>query len=133
MTSYHSPKKSHNPPKRLLFDKYLAESGFYLQQNLLTTFLHRGVLTGGLASMVIDELQHEICPFCSISFYAIFIPSRHFVKAVSSQPDRGDLSAIDGAVEVIFFDFDGTLTESHRHDFCSVPGLSPNSWSLKKW
>lgn len=60
------------------------------------------------------------------SFYAIFIPSRHFVKAVSSQPDRGDLSAIDGAVEVIFFDFDGTLTESHRHDFCPVPGLSPN-------
>jgi len=32
--------------------------------------------------------------------------------AVSSQPDRGDLSAIDGAVEVIFFDFDGTLTET---------------------
>lgn len=32
--------------------------------------------------------------------------------AVSSQPDRGDLSAIDGDVEVIFFDFDGTLTET---------------------
>jgi hypothetical protein len=36
---------------------------------------------------------------------------------VSSQPDRGDLSAIDGAVEVIFFDFDGTLTESPCHGF----------------
>lgn len=32
--------------------------------------------------------------------------------AVSSQPDRNDLSAIDGDVEVIFFDFDGTLTET---------------------
>ncbi|CAJ1370391.1 unnamed protein product [Effrenium voratum] len=32
--------------------------------------------------------------------------------AVSSVPDRGDLSAIDGDVEVIFFDFDGTLTET---------------------
>ena len=62
----------------------------------------------------------------NMKFYSMCIPSRHFVKAVSSQPDRGDLSAIDGAVEVIFFDFDGTLTESHRHDFCSVPGLSPN-------
>lgn len=65
--------------------------------------------------------------FNFIPFYSICIPSRHFVKAVSSQPDRGDLSAIDGAVEVIFFDFDGTLTESHRHDFCSVPGLSPEN------
>lgn len=32
-------------------------------------------------------------------------------EAVSSQADRGDLSAIDGEVDVIFFDFDGTLTE----------------------
>eukprot|EP00435_Cladocopium_sp_Y103_P035696 s2096_g9.t1 len=51
--------------------------------------------------------------------------------AVSSQPDRGDLSAIDGAVEVIFFDFDGTLTEtpgtraSHASKMAELMGRTP--------
>ena len=44
---------------------------------------------------------------------------------MSSQPDRGDLSAIDGAVEVIFFDFDGTLTESPCHGFENFERLAP--------
>ena len=71
-------------------------------------------------------------PFLLIySFFSFFFTNR-FVKAVSSQPDRGDLSAIDGAVEVIFFDFDGTLTESHRHDFRSSRRVTKKG-SLRKW
>eukprot|EP00931_Biecheleriopsis_adriatica_P005111 TRINITY_DN10666_c0_g1_i1.p1 TRINITY_DN10666_c0_g1~~TRINITY_DN10666_c0_g1_i1.p1 ORF type:complete len:636 (-),score=127.92 TRINITY_DN10666_c0_g1_i1:20-1927(-) len=57
--------------------------------------------------------------------------------AVSSQPDRHDLSAIHGDVEVVLFDFDGTLTKtpgvhagSHR---TKVDELRERTPMLEPW